>query len=345
MASLSASTASKLELVETEIASTSAATVTAVDTTHRGTSAQLGLVSEEMHSRFNTLESLVTTQNERIDGLVISQQFSKVSGTRLLETAGVLRKACDFMDPPSTSAQPSRHRCIVSSRCGCDFWEKIGSMVASDLHIGEVVLFKESHESSRHAPSCPFYVPLKAQRRVGARFRAGVWSQLSVLVQASLACTTGAGGFSISPQLCFRMTVPSNSRAYRLILEAALPEATLCFLDPLRSLPDAELAQKTATIRRTILKMFQTGEASPNDQLPDGSNLLHVCCLIRQKHPPVSTDRTSRKQLFSLIFLLPLTAPYRAASLLVRFYASLRRWLTLVFHATRLILTGSKSIF
>lgn len=136
------------------------------------------------------------------------------------------------------------------------------------VNLGLAVLSQEYHEASRHVPGCPLYVRSKAQGLLVAQFPARVSHRLSVLVRAGLGWTTGAGVFSISPQLNFRMTVERSP---------AMDEIDRMFTTGFeKRLTGREAVKKVTTAERRILNMFQNREASPLDRLPDGSNLLHV---------------------------------------------------------------------
>lgn len=263
--------AAKLSLVESGIASTSTAVLTAVDTARRDTSAGLSLVSQNMlrvDSRIASLEKLVSGHIKQTRAQVSSQGLSRVSGAQLLARPAMLREACDVVNFHSAggfSTDPSRHQRMVSSRCGCDLRERTRSVARRNVSAGRTLLSDEHEETSRHLPNCPLYKTSKAQRRVTARITVSIWSRLSVLVQASLACTTGAGGFSISPQLAFRMVVSWESPVANAICAPFLKS---------RLASETDIVKELAVAKRTILNMFRTGEASPYEQFEDGSNIL-----------------------------------------------------------------------
>lgn len=152
--------------------------------------------------------------------------------------------------------------------CGCDLRERTRPLATRTLNLGVAVLFHEYREASRHVAGCPLYVQSKAQRLLAAQFPARFSSKLSVLVRAGLGWTTGAGVFSISPQLNFRMTVEWSP---------AVDEIERMFATDLGERPTgAEAIKAVTTAERRILRMFQDREASPHDRLPNGSNLLHA---------------------------------------------------------------------
>lgn len=102
--------------------------------------------------------------------------------------------------------------------------------------------------------------------------RASVWSQLSVLVHASLSCAAGAGGLSISPWLSFQLAVHKNpgEQVIRDAFSLANPPS------------GADMVKLVASAEGMILDMFKSREVSPFDRLPDGSTLLHVSDKLRQ---------------------------------------------------------------
>ena len=264
---------SKLSLVETGIASTSTSVQSTVNIARQETSAELGLISNDIRDRFNALEKLVTTQHERTRDYLSSQHFTQISNTRLLGAPARLREACDIASvlPDSRpSAGLSVYQGRVSSLCSCGFREKRRSVAAGRVHFGRTNLSYQNHEISRHFPNCPFYTKPEIQTRVNTQVGIGVLSRLSLLVQASLLCTTGAGGVSISPNLSFRMTVKDSpaSKEIEKITSFILREKT--------PISDAEMIKMLATAERKILRMFQAGKASPQDRCASGDNLLHA---------------------------------------------------------------------
>lgn len=268
MARLNITMASKLSLVETEMAMTSTGVISAVQTAHQDTI----LLYQDMQNRLAALETLVTTQNERARDHLNYQQCSRLSGARLFGTPAMLREACDIASSTSisgTSIPAPGGQWIALSRCVCDLREKVRPVAFSRVRLGGTVLSNEYYKVSRHSPYCPLYTRSKAQRRVSARLRVGLWSRIPILVEASIACTTGAGGFSISPQLSFRMTVDWRSPAV-VAIEKTFPwDVVPC---------ETDMVKKVAAAERTILNLFRAGEASPYDQLPFGWNLLHARC-------------------------------------------------------------------
>ncbi|MBE3043943.1 hypothetical protein IMZ48_15495 [Candidatus Bathyarchaeota archaeon] len=264
---------SKLSIVETGIASSSTSVLTAVNTARQDTGAEISLFSESMDSRMAALERLVMSQHEQTRHHV-AQQLSRVPGAPPLPPPAILREACDIVSPVSTGiSREPRGQGVVCSRCGCGLREKTRSVAAAgDIIRGGALAF-EHHETSRHFPSCPFYkMSSKSERRVGTRLRVGVWGQISVWVQASFTCTTGAGAFSISPNLSFRMVVegsPASNEIMKMV-------ARVYYLQR-KQQPETEIVKRLATAERRILRMFHEGKASPHDRDTGGQNLQHVC--------------------------------------------------------------------
>lgn len=261
---------SGLAHVETEISSASTSVLRAIDTKHRATSTDLAVLSESVHDRLESLERLVMTENERTGSDVDSQALSRFSGPRLLGTPARLRDACDVVDYSSatTLSRASRQHRMVLSFCGCDLRGQTRSVTASTIHIAGAFLSNEHCEVSKHFKSCPFYSASKeARRRMSVSFGTITWPQLSVLVQASLTCTTGAGGFSISPHLSFRTIIkdcPAEKEIIKFINERMF------------SMSGADVVKSLDILERKIWKMFQAGETSPHYQFPNGTNLLHA---------------------------------------------------------------------
>ena len=282
IASLGTAIVSNLSLTETRIVSNLNAALSTVETARRDASTGIELISQNVQSidsRLGSIERLMTGNAELEGAYDFPRGVSQVTGAHLLARPTVLRAACDTVTSLPVSSLTTgalRHDWLASSRCGCDLRKRTRSGASSHISVGVTVLSNESEVISRHSPNCPFYAQTKTiQRRVGVRFHTRVWPQLFVLVQASLACTTGAGGFSISSPLSFSMTVKSSPA--RAVIEALKPTDS-----------NADIIKGLATAERRILKMFQAKEASPHDRFLDGSNLLHVCCLIPWKHSMAS---------------------------------------------------------
>ena len=248
---------------------------TAVDTGRQDTGAEIAIFSEGMYSRMDALESLVLSQHEETR-YAVSQRSFRSPSAQLLPAPSVLREACDIVSSSSASSgagidRTPRPRGVVCSRCGCDFRETTRSVAAASGVVGRALAY-ELHEISSHYPSCPFYrMSSRSQTRVGTRLRAGVWGQVSVWVQASFTCTTGAGAFSISPNLNVRMMVESSPAS--LEIEDMLRDA--CHLQ-INQQPETEIVKRLATGERRILRMFHAGTASPHDRFRDGTTLQHV---------------------------------------------------------------------
>ena len=284
IASLSTAIASKLSLTEMRIASNFNAALSTVETARQDASTEIEFISQNVQSidrRLGSVERLVSG-NSKLEGAYgFSRGSSQITGAQLLARPAVLQAVCDTVTSLPASSRTtgtSRHDRLDLSYCGCDLRKRMRSAASSHISVGIAMISNEHQEISRHSPSCPFYTQTKTvQRRVGARFHTRVWSQLFVLVQTSLACTTGAGGFSISLPLSFSMTVKDSPA--RAVIQALSPSDS-----------NAELIKGLATAERRILKMFQAKEASPHDRFLDGSNLLHVCCLIIWKHSMASVN-------------------------------------------------------
>lgn len=202
-------------------------------------------------------------------------QRTQIPGTRLLEKPAALREACDIIPYSSaqiTRSQDLRHRGFPTSGCNCSIREKKRLLAAKKVRLGKAILSNDYHEASMHFECCPLHVKTKAQRRISAQLCAGVWSRLSVLVRASLSCTTGAGGFSISPQLSFHLVVQNHPAAQ--VITKLFIDDSVRYIGSQISLID--WIKLIASAESRILQMFQDGEVSPFDRLPDGSTLLHV---------------------------------------------------------------------
>lgn len=170
MAHLNTTMASKLWLVETEVAITSTGVISAVNTARQDTI----LFYQDMQNRLLALEALVTTQNGRTREHLNYQQCLRSSGARLLGTPAMLREACDVASSTSvsgTSIQAPGGQWIVPSLCVCNVGEKVKSVTFSKVSLCGTVLSHKHHKVSKHFPYCPLYTGSKAQRCVSAQLR------------------------------------------------------------------------------------------------------------------------------------------------------------------------------
>ena len=176
---------------------------------------------------------------------------------------------------------------MLSSYCDCDLVERTRSVKQMKLRLGTGVLVNQYNEASRHFTDCPLYAKSKAERRFCAYFSTGVWPRVPMRVRASLAYTTGAGGFSISPHLSLRIAV-KDSKASNVIIMSILRAARPA-LDSKPLPTDDEVIETMESGQRDLQRLFRSGEASPFDQHPCGSTLLHVSYGLSEC-PPASNE-------------------------------------------------------
>lgn len=112
--------------------------------------------------------------------------------------------------------------------------------------------------TTQHELACPYYKHSERVDIIGAKYT-DCARVLGYSIAVAMSLTHGAGGLAISPQLKFRAVVSKDSPAFQL-LDRGLAYGYR---------PDGNLLGK-------LCKLFQDGEASPTDVLPDGTTLLHV---------------------------------------------------------------------
>ncbi|KAK6815258.1 hypothetical protein RU639_008607 [Aspergillus parasiticus] len=112
-----------------------------------------------------------------------------------------------------------------------------------------------------HRFGCPLYFQREATTIFHGRY---VFCNrfLGFSIQFSMNAVSGAGGFTILPSFGFRRVVPNDAPAFRLIgdFTSMLTERSSGVS------PDSVLLQ--------LQCLFEKGEATPNDILSDGTNLL-----------------------------------------------------------------------
>ncbi len=227
----------------------------------------------EMQARFNDQEALVktTTNKERTTQ---AMEFTQMP-LRLLGTPSSLRSACDavgFVDRAISQRNRWTPRATpTTSRCRCDPRERDRRTSRAEITIGSIFgLYGESYESSRHSPSCPLYVASRKRKSVGSRFKIAVKRSLSVLVEASLFCTTGAGGFSIGPNLNYKVVV-KHSPAEDLL---GFLRFHLFYMAASR--PGRELLDEIESFEQELLKLYQSRRAFPYERDEWGRTHLMV---------------------------------------------------------------------
>ena len=200
------------------------------------------------------------------------------SSARLLEKPGALREACDIIHEATmqkSKARDLRRRVMLSSFCDCDLIERRRSTSAKKMKLGTAILSSEYSEASRHFTICPLYVASRAERRFSAQLFAGIGPYLPMLVHASLTCTTGAGGFSISPQLSFRLAADPPVRVEIIIFGYSPYQGSMTI---------EELDYTMEKLHRRVQQALRSGELSPYNKLADGSTLLHVGSTLTLPH-------------------------------------------------------------
>ncbi len=124
--------------------------------------------------------------------------------------------------------------------------------------------------TTQHLPDCPQYRYSQRTDTLGAKYTYCT-KALGYSVAVFMSLRTGAGGFSINPQLTFRAVVPWSSPAFQLFESQEFRRKSETRIRFSCSLDHANW------ILEQLYALFQAGTASPTDVLSDGSTFLHVC--------------------------------------------------------------------
>lgn len=168
--------------------------------------------------------------------------------SQLLGKPSLLKDACD------DSALTLSHRHVVQGHCAC-----CQTMTQSSYNP----IFEASVSSELRKPRRKNH-RLRHQTQFVRKFACNL-TWLSCSVRFSLQATRGAGGFSISPTLTVRGVVRPDSPAFSVL------ERMKTFAG---SLEQGE--QDAMSVIRDLRIVFDRGEASPTEVLPNGDTLMHV---------------------------------------------------------------------
>jgi len=193
-----------------------------------------------------------------------------------MEKPALLQSACDAAGYYTQSStvefrgngfQRAKANRANPTVCWCDFRER--ELVTSQQQFnvgGGLVLYGKRVKAVKHWPGCPFHNITRTTGRVGARIQVALCRGLSLLVDATLCCTTGAGGFSIGPKLNYKVIVES-SPAFDIIFDLY----RLFITTPRTfSIQSIELAESR------ILALYREGLVAPYEQNKYGYTHLHV---------------------------------------------------------------------
>lgn len=182
----------------------------------------------------------------------------------LTQKPSLLRDVCQQTGDLPLGADARRWSPQSLGSCNCPKRKK-----TAGYWIGNTNIFMRFVDSSKHCRNCPFRFRSTKARMIGLgyfypnRF-------LAHAIQATLSLTTGAGGFSISPQLSFRALVPRNSPAFSLVgfgrLGAYMHESN----------GTSSFSEYVENALKSLYRLFEDKKASPTDTTAEGETLLIV---------------------------------------------------------------------
>ncbi|KAL4923232.1 uncharacterized protein BDV17DRAFT_277743 [Aspergillus undulatus] len=116
-----------------------------------------------------------------------------------------------------------------------------------------------------HDKSCPLHLESQSLLGIAAKYTFCT-NFLGLSIYLMFTLTRGAGGFTICPTIQLRAVVSDDSPQFKLLSDMII------------NFRRAEIVDQHKVLQETmdsVLMMFHTKEASPTDQLGDGSTLLH----------------------------------------------------------------------
>lgn len=235
---------------------------------------QILTTEEVIHG--TTLQLDVMREEARIHGQNVLAQLQMIRGqlrhqrssaTGSMETMQAATQVVQCLSPDSL-----RQALDVFPWCQCR--ASTARSTTSCIELCGLHVFSRQERLSAHERNCPLHSATQRRTRVvGARIRIHLGSFLSVLVEASLTCSTGgAGGSSFGPSVRWKNLVPSDqSPVYRELFSVGL------WLLAGRKPSPTEVVYRLQMLQKNLLGMYQKGEASINDVDELGNNHLQVC--------------------------------------------------------------------
>ncbi|KAK8035749.1 hypothetical protein PG991_001822 [Apiospora marii] len=231
------------------------------------------LLQATMDRQLEKLQAIESLQRET---LLVSRAASKPAALReLCDTItgakqaprqnqllhGRYRQPSAF--PSSTTWSPQFDSLVGRIRCTCP--RPYRSTVIQGARLGHLRLSKKS-EVQGHWPACPLSnTANKSRRSIGFGY-SGLASILHAAVDFSFTMTSGAGGFSISPNLSYYATVDDESDPAFRTLEL-LRDCTLSYKGSIDLFAIACI--------KTIVRLFDDKKACPTAVTSGNRTLLH----------------------------------------------------------------------
>ncbi len=256
--------------VKMHVDASAIALVAAVEATRWDAIGHGDSILTELQARFDALEIHLKSQHEQTAQAISIAQLP----LRLLEKPSLLRGTCDTADFIQLATVPRRRATpkIKPVGCYCDLRERDRTTSGKEITRSSILgFFSKTQETSRHSPGCHLYFASQRRRSVGSRFSIAVNHTLSVLVEISLFCTTGAGGFSIGPKLNYMVLIEKSPAKDLLDLLWSNLMGAHAVQEALQVIESTELG---------LLELYQNRRASPHERDSNGKTHLQVSCTI-----------------------------------------------------------------
>ncbi|KAK8044127.1 hypothetical protein PG993_004151 [Apiospora rasikravindrae] len=273
------------------------------------------VAQEDVRRSHDLLQVTIERQLERLQAIERLQRDTLLA-SRAASKPAALRELCDTItgarhaprqnrfsngsyrqsqaSSSSTTWSPQFDSVMGRIRCTCT--RPYRSTMAQGARLGHFRLSKKS-ETQGHWPACPLSNTTNTSRRSVGFGYSGFASVLHTAVEFSFAMTSGAGGFSISPNFTYYATVDARSdpafRTMELLTSCTLfykgsidPFAIACFKNLVRLFDDkkscpAAVTRRNQSLFHSLAKALAY-ELEPIDRGPrDMQVFSHVARMLR----------------------------------------------------------------
>ena len=212
-------------------------------------------------------------------------QGSGILARRLVAKPSGLRELCDSVSTIPEQPVTFRGRSSTSSmswptdyppatqRTGCTCRRR-KRYRRHKLRLGTIEIYNETSLTEEHIPGCKFsqIVPNDRRQTLGLLYT-GLIRVLQRAVGVAFYVSTGAGGFSIGPNVSYYATVDRETAPVFMLLDSLQNSADYIFHKHHMHMSWAELAEK---VLGKIQKLFHERKASPTDVTQYNESMLHM---------------------------------------------------------------------
>lgn len=215
---------------------------------------QLRAQTEEIRKSLQEVES-TAVQRHNTTSTILSQLVTPDDNQ-----ATVVRK---LASKPSTLAE------LTSTLFTC-FCHARRSNTSKTFRFSSLYLRENVVTDMPHKVGCDFYVANVTPSRTQTVSFTGIVRLLKSAIQLSICTTTGAGGYSISPNLTYFQVVDDSTAPAFQVLSSLRPFQFFTFVPSKK-----QLDVYFEAMLEKLQELFGSGKAKPTDVSEHGSSLLH----------------------------------------------------------------------